>query len=59
MRNKGEQLYHYKLVQWKSKGSFDIFNNISDHVKLVQLRDNNDNVNHAVIIKVSWIYDYN
>ena len=37
VRNKGEQRFRYKAVQWKNKGSFDITNDISDHVKLVQL----------------------
>ena len=29
---KGEKQCRYKLVQWNNKGSFDIFNDISDHV---------------------------
>ena len=35
VRNKREHRYHNKVVQWKNKGSFDIFNNISDNVTLV------------------------
>ena len=56
MRNKGEQQCRYKLVHWNNKGSFDIFNDISYHVTLVQLRDTDENDNHTVSITVSWIY---
>ena len=35
--NKEEQQCSYNLVQWKNKLSFDIFNDISDHVTLFQL----------------------
>ena len=34
---------------------FDIINDISDHVTLVQLEDSAGGVNHAVSITVSWI----
>ena len=47
------------IVQWKNKGSFDIFNDISDHVTLVQLIDTAGNDNRAVSITGYWIYDYN
>ena len=35
------------------------FNDISDHVTLVQLIDTSGNFNHAVIIIGCWIYDSN
>ena len=34
-----------------------IFNNISDHVTLVQLIDTYDNVNNAISITGCWIYN--
>ena len=40
-------------------GEFDIFNDISDRVALVQLIESCVNVNHAVSIHVYWIYDSN
>ena len=36
-RNKGEIFLYYHLETRKKKGSFDILNNISEHVILVQL----------------------
>ena len=47
------------IVQWKNKGSFDIFNDISDHVTLVQQRDTAGNANHTVSTTVYFICDYN
>ena len=58
-RNKGEQWCCYKPVQWNIKGWFDIFNDFSDHVTLIQLIDTSGSINHAVIITISWIYDSN
>ena len=55
VRNKGEQWCHGKIVQWNIKEYFYIFNNISDHVTLVQLIDTSGNVYHAVIITGSRI----
>ena len=59
VRNKREQSCRYKLVKWDIKVLFDIFNDISNHVTLVQLIDTDDNINHAVSITVSWIYGSN
>ena len=56
VRNTGEEWCLYKLVQWKNKVSFDIFNYISYHVKLLQLRYTAGNVNQSVIITEYWIY---
>ena len=39
----------------EEKGSFDIFNDISDHFTLFQLIDTSGNVNHDFIITGSWI----
>ena len=46
------------LFDW-GKGWFDIFNYISDHIKLFQTMDNACNVNHAVSITRWWIYHPN
>ena len=35
--DKIEQSCYYKLLQWKKRGAFDIFNDISEYVTLVQL----------------------
>ena len=37
--------------------SFNILNNISEHVTLVQFMDSIGNVNHAVSVVGSWIFD--
>ena len=42
-----------------NRGWFHIFNEISDHVTLVQLIDTAGNVNHAVSITGCCIYDSN
>ena len=47
------------IINYKNKLSFDILNNISDHVTLVQLEDSSGNVNHAIIIKWCLIYNWN
>ena len=49
VRNKGEQWCRYEIFQWNNKVSFDVFNDISDHVTFVQLEDSAGNVNHAFI----------
>ena len=36
-RNKGQQCLRYKMEKSKRVGTFDILNNISKHVTLVQL----------------------
>ena len=53
---KGEQWCHYNLVQWNNKGSFDILNNVGDHVTLFQLEYSAGNVNHAFSITGYSIY---
>ena len=54
-RNNGEQGYCYKLVEYTNKGLFGIFNDISDHVTLVQLKYSDDNINRIVSITECWI----
>ena len=45
-REFGEKYIRYKLETWKKTGTFDIPNNISEYVTLVQLMDSLGNVNH-------------
>ena len=47
---KGEQNLRYNLTIWKKDDAFDILNNISENVTLVQLMDLLGNVNHAISI---------
>ena len=46
------------VIRWlhEKKSEFDILNDISDHVTLVQLIDTAGNVNHVVIIIGCCIY---
>ena len=57
--NKGKQCIHNKIIKWKKIGEFYIFNDISEHVTLFQLRDTVRNIIHAVSIYGSWIYYFN
>ena len=59
LRHKGEQHLRYNLKKCKNKGDFDIINDISENVTLVQLMYTLVNVNYDIIMKVSWIFDYN
>ena len=58
-RKKGEQRLHYNQGKKKKKGEYDIFNDITTNVKLVQLMDSLGNVNHAISVVGSWIFDSN
>ena len=55
-RNKGEIFLYYHLETRKKKGSFDILNNISEHVILVQLMNSFGNANHSVSLDGKWIF---
>ena len=57
MRQKGEQCLRYNLKIWNKKGDFDKLNDISENVTLEQLMDTLGNVNHAISIVRSWIFD--
>ena len=52
---KGDQHLHYKLEQWKKADTFDILNNISEYVTLVQLMYSLCNVNNALSVVRNWI----
>ena len=57
--NNGEQQFRYNISQWKIKGSFYIFNDINDHITLVQLRNTAGNSNQTVSITGYRVYDSN
>ena len=59
MRRKGEQHLIYNMKICKKKGDFDILNEISENVTLVQLMDTLVNVYHAISIVHSWVFGYN
>ena len=44
---------------WKKNDDFDILNDISEDVTLVQLMDSIGNVNHDISIVGHWIFDSN
>ena len=58
---KGEHNLQYHLTIWKKNDAFDIPNDISEGITLVQLMDSIRNVNHAISIIGYWIFnsDYN
>ena len=47
-KNKRSQRLCYNINQWRVKGGFEILNDISENVTLVQLMDTVGNVNHVV-----------
>ena len=55
-RDIGEQVLYYNLKKYKQKGYFDILNDISEHVTLVQLMDSLGNVNHTISVVGYWIF---
>ena len=59
VRKFGEQHIRYKLDQWKQTGMFDILNNISGHVILVQLIYSLGNFNHVFSVIVAWLFNPN
>ena len=58
-RNKGEARVHYKLIKYKNKGDYKILEDISANFTLVRLMDSLGNVNHAISVVGSWIFDSN
>ena len=50
IRIKGEQNLQYNLTIWKKNDDFNILNEISKYVTLVQLMVSLGNVNHAISI---------
>ena len=58
-RNKGDARVHYKLIKYKNKGDYKILEDISANVTLVKLMYLLGNVNHAISVVGSWIFDSN
>ena len=56
---KGEQNLQYNLTIRKKKYAFDILNDISEYLALVQLMESLGNLNHAISIVWYWIFDSN
>ena len=55
-RNKGGHRISYKLEQWNKIESFDILNNIIEHVILAQFMGSLGNVNYSVSLVSKWIF---
>ena len=55
----GEHHLRYNLNKWVKKCTFDIMNNISENVTLVQLMNNLGNLNHDISIEGYWIFGSN
>ena len=47
------------MTIWREKDAFDVLNDISEDITLVQLMDSLGNVNHAISIIWYWIFDSN
>ena len=58
-RKKGAQILKYYLKQQKKNVTFDIIDDISEYVTLVQLKDSRGSVNHSVSVVGDWIIEYN
>ena len=56
---KGEPTVYYSLRKYKKNGYYDILDDISEHVTLVQVMDSLGNVNHAISVIEYWIFDSN
>ena len=58
-RIKVQQNLRYNMTIWKKNDAFDILNEISKDVILVQLMNSLGNLNHAISIVGHWIFDSN
>ena len=56
---KVEHNLRYNLTIWKKDDAFDILNDNSEDLTLVQLMDSLGNVNHAISVVGYWIFDSN
>ena len=52
--NKVKWNLRYKQEKWKKIGSYDIINNISKHVTLLQIMEYLGNKNHIVSVIGNW-----
>ena len=56
---KGENNLRYNLKVWQKNYAFDILQNVSEYVTLLQLMDSLGNLNHAFSIVGYWIFESN
>ena len=47
------------MIKYKKMGDYKFFEDISANVTLVQLMDSLENVNHAISVVGSWIFQSN
>ena len=52
----GKPRVYYSLRKYKRKGYYDILEDISEHVTLVQLMYYLGNVNHSISVVGYWIF---
>ena len=55
--NKGEPKVHYKVIKYKNMREYKILEDISENVTIVQLTDSLGNLNHAISVVGTWIFD--
>ena len=55
----GEQKFYYSMKIYKTRGSFEIFKYIREHMTLVQLMDSLGNVNHNISVVGFRIFESN
>ena len=56
---KGEKNLRYILTIWRENDAFDILNDISENITLVQLMDSLGNLNRDISRVGHWIFDSN
>ena len=56
---KGDQCLRYTFEHWKRSKKFEIINDISEYINLVQLLDTVGNFIHSVSISGNRIFDSN
>ena len=58
-RHEVEVRMHYNLIKYKNMHEYNILEDISANVTLVQLMDSLGNVNHAISVFGNWIFESN
>ena len=56
---KDEENLQYSFTIWNKNDAFDVLNDISEDVTLIQLMDSLGNANHAISVVGYWIFDSN
>ena len=57
--NKGEPRLYYSLRKYKNIGFYNILEDISENITLVQLMYSLGNVNYAISVVGYWVFDSN